>query len=153
MVHRPYLPAQPGGHLTDRFTKAVAQLGDTTVHVRVGAIYSLERMAHDSTRDRHMTLYVLGAFIRGQSREERKVPDVLAEDVFTALRTVSRLLPGTNLILDLRGADLRHADLSDLPHDRVWLERAMTSMPRCQATGGMSAAPEDARYSFALADG
>jgi hypothetical protein len=114
-------------NLTDRFTKAVAQLGDDTVHVRVGAVYALERIAQDSLRDRRTAIWVLGSFIRGQSRLTRARDDALAEDVYTALRTVTRLVEGTDLILDLRGADLRNADLSHLRADQTWLKDADTT--------------------------
>lgn len=114
-------------NLTDRFTKAVAQLGDETVHVRVGAVYALERIAQDSPRDRRTAIWVLGSFIRGQSREPRVREDALVEDVYTALRAMTRLVQGTDLILDLRGADLRNADLSGLPASRVWLQGADTT--------------------------
>ena len=40
------------GHLTDRFTKAIEQLGHpTAVDVRLGGIYALERIARDSKDD------------------------------------------------------------------------------------------------------
>ncbi|MBY0374073.1 MAG: hypothetical protein K2Q23_08770, partial [Bryobacteraceae bacterium] len=44
------------GHITDRFTKAVEQLGKMddqkpNIPVRLGAIYALERIARDSERD------------------------------------------------------------------------------------------------------
>jgi hypothetical protein len=38
------------GHITDRFTKAIDQLGATNVEVRVGGIYALGRIAEDSPR-------------------------------------------------------------------------------------------------------
>lgn len=44
------------GHITDRFTKAIEQLGKLdgdrpNIEVRLGAIYALERIAIDSPRD------------------------------------------------------------------------------------------------------
>lgn len=35
------------GQLTERYTKAIEQLGSGTLDVRLGAIYALERLAHD----------------------------------------------------------------------------------------------------------
>src|SRR5450759_880395 len=40
------------GHLTDRYTKAVEQLGSDKIEVRLGGIYALERLMHDSPADR-----------------------------------------------------------------------------------------------------
>src|SRR6266436_6603682 len=37
--------------LTERFSKAIEQLGSESLQVRLGAIYSLERIARDSERD------------------------------------------------------------------------------------------------------
>ncbi|MGA5199660.1 hypothetical protein ACPCDR_41435, partial [Streptomyces exfoliatus] len=39
------------GQVTERFANATAALGDEHVAVRIGAIYSLERIARDSARD------------------------------------------------------------------------------------------------------
>ena len=39
------------GQLTDRYTKAVEQLGDDKLDIRLGGIYALERLAVDSQRD------------------------------------------------------------------------------------------------------
>jgi hypothetical protein len=43
------------GQITDRYTKAVEQLGSPSPEVRLGAIYALERLADDSDRDHDWT--------------------------------------------------------------------------------------------------
>jgi hypothetical protein len=43
------------GQITDRYTKAIEQLGSDKLDVRLGGIYALERIAADSQRD-HPTL-------------------------------------------------------------------------------------------------
>jgi hypothetical protein len=43
------------GHVTDRYTKAIEQLGSERLDVRLGAIYALERIMIDSGRD-HPTI-------------------------------------------------------------------------------------------------
>jgi uncharacterized protein YjbI with pentapeptide repeats len=57
------------GHLTDRYSKAIEQLGNDSLDVRLGGIYSLEQIAHDSRRDRDQTtiVEVLSAFVRVHS--------------------------------------------------------------------------------------
>lgn len=58
------------GQVTDRYTKAVEQLGKTGgdyLQVRLGAIYALERLARDSPRDQPTIIEVLSAFIRTSS--------------------------------------------------------------------------------------
>jgi uncharacterized protein YjbI with pentapeptide repeats len=58
------------GHITDRFTKAIEQLGAMTaenkpnIEVRLGAIYALERIAFDSPRDHWTIMEVLTAYVR-----------------------------------------------------------------------------------------
>ena len=39
------------GQVTDRYTKAIEQLGSDKLDVRIGGIYALERVAGDSPRD------------------------------------------------------------------------------------------------------
>ena len=56
------------GHVTDRYTKAVSQLGDASSPVRIGGVYALERIGNDSPKDRTTIIYVLGTFIRERSR-------------------------------------------------------------------------------------
>ncbi|SET98304.1 pentapeptide repeat-containing protein [Geodermatophilus poikilotrophus] len=58
------------GHLTDRYTKAIEQLGNDNLDVRLGGIYALEQIAHDSRRDRDQAtiVEVLSAFVRVHSR-------------------------------------------------------------------------------------
>jgi hypothetical protein len=112
------------GHVTDRYTKAVGQLGDDSSPVRIGGVYALERIGNDSPKDRTTILYVLGAFIRERSKAMRERQDDPSEDVKAGLRVASRLLRRSDAILDLRDADLRHADLSGLPGNQVLLEGA-----------------------------
>lgn len=52
------------GHITDRFTKAIEQLGSDKMAVRLGAIYGLERISKDSPRDHWTIMETLTAFVR-----------------------------------------------------------------------------------------
>jgi uncharacterized protein YjbI with pentapeptide repeats len=52
------------GQITDRYTKAVEQLGSSKSDVRLGGIYALQRLAVDSPRDRDTIRNVLSAFVR-----------------------------------------------------------------------------------------
>jgi len=58
------------GQVTDRFTKAIEQLGSEKLDVRIGSIYALERIARDSARDHPTVMEVLAAFIREHSHEQ-----------------------------------------------------------------------------------
>jgi hypothetical protein len=58
------------GQVTDRYSKAIEQLGSDTLDVRLGGIYALEQIAKDSDRgadDQTTIVEVLGAFVRVHS--------------------------------------------------------------------------------------
>ncbi|MCA1681508.1 MAG: hypothetical protein LC777_22470, partial [Actinobacteria bacterium] len=53
------------GQITDRFTRAVEQLGHEKIDVRLGGIYALEQIARDSPKQDHRTtMEVLTAFLQ-----------------------------------------------------------------------------------------
>jgi hypothetical protein len=52
------------GQITDRFTRAIDQLGSADVAVRLGGIYTLERIARDSPTDRRAINEILAAYVR-----------------------------------------------------------------------------------------
>ena len=53
------------GQVTERFTRAIEQLGSAQRDVRVGGLYALERIAKDSQADAPTVLEVVAAFVRG----------------------------------------------------------------------------------------
>jgi hypothetical protein len=96
------------GQVTDRYTKAIEQLGSDKLDVRIGGIYALERVAHDSGRDHPTVIEVLCAFIREHSYEEYAISQV-RPDVQAALTVVGR----RNSINDRQRTSLNGADLAD----------------------------------------
>jgi hypothetical protein len=62
------------GQITDRFTKAITQLGDTNLAIRLGGIYALERIAKDSVSDHWSVMEVLTAFVREYSHGRSHPP-------------------------------------------------------------------------------
>jgi hypothetical protein len=50
--------------ITERFAKAIEQLASEKIEVRLGAIYTLERIAKDSEKDQWTIMEVLTAFVR-----------------------------------------------------------------------------------------
>jgi hypothetical protein len=122
------------GQVTERFTRAVDQLGSEHLDVRLGGLYALERIAHDSAGDRRTIAEILTAYIRqrapwpptqpGQYRADwptDQQPDLRtrAPDVQAALTVLGRgsfpkptdpYAPAADR-LDLREVDLRKADL------------------------------------------
>ncbi|GAB1544811.1 hypothetical protein NUACC21_74870 [Scytonema sp. NUACC21] len=53
--------------VTERFAKAIEQLGNANIHVRLGAIYALERISKDSDKDYWQVMEILTAYVRETS--------------------------------------------------------------------------------------
>jgi uncharacterized protein YjbI with pentapeptide repeats len=74
------------GQITDRFTKAIEQLGAVDasgkkkLEVRLGGIYALERIANDSERDHWPIMEVLTAYVRENAPAPRKSEHPLSEE-------------------------------------------------------------------------
>ncbi len=144
------------GQLTERFSRAIEQLGSDKLDVRLGAIYALERIAVASADERGPILEVLTAYVRGHSpwppsgwdygsttspddaqpdlRQLRslqfRAPDVAAVITILGRRPAEWRDPEELLLsrVDLRLAYLRRANF-----DRVNLRNA--NLRRVQARG------------------
>jgi hypothetical protein len=66
------------GQITDRYTKAIEQLGDDALTIRLGGIYALERIARDSRRDHPTVVEVLSAPSVSASGEAVRAADSLS---------------------------------------------------------------------------
>jgi uncharacterized protein YjbI with pentapeptide repeats len=118
--------------VTDRFSKAVEQLGkigEKQEPVRIGGIYSLERIAKDSPTDHWTVMEVLTAYIRNNSPLPKKSEKLNSQsrigiDIQSALTVIKRrefkndpdgqVLNLNNSYLkqaNLEGANLREANL------------------------------------------
>ena len=63
------------GHITERFTKAIEQLGQKgpdNMAIRLGGIYALERIAKDSEKDHGPIMEVLTAYMRENAPQPRR---------------------------------------------------------------------------------
>jgi hypothetical protein len=111
------------GQITDRYTRAIDQLGSTKIDVRLGGIYALERLAHDSPSDVPTVANVLAAFIRvhsnsgpaprrhpsleGESGASNKVGQYeISADVQAALEVLRKRQINRAEQVDLHGARL-----------------------------------------------
>ena len=133
------------GHITERYTRAVAQLGDGADAVRLGGIYALERIAGDSPSDRQTIMDVLSAYVRLHAASwqrfgnERVKPDVEAAVLVLGRRArpANEQEDGRELVLNdvnlrgarirgvhLEGARMRNAQLSGALLDGAWLDAA-----------------------------
>jgi uncharacterized protein YjbI with pentapeptide repeats len=92
------------GQITDRFTRAVDQLGSGKSEIEIGGMYALERIMRDSATDRPAVVSVLSAYIvtHAVSKTAKDAPT-------PALRIVLNILARR----PAGGADLRNANLSN----------------------------------------
>jgi hypothetical protein len=120
------------GQVTERFTRAIDQLGNENLDVRLGGIYALERIARDSPDDQATIGEILTAYIRshapwpptlpGQYVATAPIDDVpelrvRAPDVQASLTVLGRggfagRPPGFEGHVDLHEVDLRRAHLT-----------------------------------------
>ena len=117
--------------VTDRFTKAIGQLGDQKLEVRLGGIFALERIAR-VYKEYHWTIMeVLTAYLRENAawKEEKAAEKVdlgrkLPSDIEGIIAVLRRRvlsheygregLSPEDQVLDLRRVDLRGANLADI---------------------------------------
>lgn len=57
--------------ITERFTRAVDQLGSENLYMRIGALHALERIGRDSENDVVAILRLLSNFVRSQSSSQK----------------------------------------------------------------------------------
>ena len=107
------------GQVTERYSRAVDQLGSEKISVRLGGIYGLERIALDSSVDASTVVEVLAAFVRLESSvtsSDSATTHAVAEvgaDVQGALTVLARRPPTARpMPLDLRGTTLVGANLN-----------------------------------------
>jgi uncharacterized protein YjbI with pentapeptide repeats len=112
------------GQITERFTRAIEQLGATNdegaeiLEMRLGGIYALERIARDSPRDYWPIIEVLAGYVRMRAgagsdgvnlqvsaEESGRQPDIQA-----ILEVFSRRI-SDHMSLDLKPLNLARADL------------------------------------------
>jgi hypothetical protein len=137
------LHASREGQVTERFTRAIDQLGHAELDVRLSGIYALERIANDSPADRATIGEVLTAFVRSHAPWPPRLPgqyvadapldqvpelQVRALDVQASLIVLGRggftRLRDQGDRLVLYAVDLRHAHLHDIHLERASLRDA-----------------------------
>jgi hypothetical protein len=69
------------GQITERFIKAIEQIGRDNLSLRLGGIYALERIARDSAKDYGPVMQVLMAYVRERRALVQEQPcDTTAQD-------------------------------------------------------------------------
>jgi hypothetical protein len=139
------------GQITERFTRAIDQLGSKELEIRLGGIYALERIARDSEQYHWSIMEVLTAYVRQHApwspeegkegtkdAAEEKIGVGLAADIQAIMTVIGRRtrfylhgeperldLLRTNLAgANLKGANLVAADLEGANLSRANLATA-----------------------------
>jgi uncharacterized protein YjbI with pentapeptide repeats len=119
--------------ITARFSQAIAHLASDKMEVRLGGIYTLERIAQESPAEHWMTIEVLTAFVRERSaaqleqhqpqpsaidpkepRQLQRLPKIPTDiqAVMTVLNRRDVSLDRRDRAIELRESNLRAADLN-----------------------------------------
>jgi hypothetical protein len=111
------------GRVTERITAAVEQLSSNEAAVRVGAVYTLGRLADESPSDRESIDQILATYIRERGRIKDPIADhvermsIRLPEIQAALTVLSRASrfghPVHYVSLDLTATDLRRAELAN----------------------------------------
>ncbi|MFB7373647.1 pentapeptide repeat-containing protein [Streptomyces sp. NPDC056222] len=134
------LRATQEGYVTDRFSRAVDQLGSDKLDVRIGGLHALWRIAEQSARDREAVISIQAAYLRthlpwpptGQESPTADVPinqiaplETRAADAQVALTALGVLCQNREESwVNLSVTDLRRADCDGLWFIEVNLDRA-----------------------------
>jgi hypothetical protein len=112
--------------ITERFTKAIEQLGksdedgkDANLAIRLGGIYSLERIAKDSPKDHWPIVEILTTYIREKVPWVEQNKHILDPRPSTEIQTILNVLSRRSLTykqgeeqqLNLKRLDLRRAQM------------------------------------------
>jgi Pentapeptide repeats (8 copies) len=115
------------GQITDRYTKAIEQLGTDKLDVTLGGLYALERIAKDSPADLATIAEVLTAYVRAHAPWQPPAPgqhvggtpldhlpslEERCPDVQAAMTVLARMSTGDRGVLHLQRTDLRKANLA-----------------------------------------
>jgi hypothetical protein len=107
--------------ITERFTRAIDQLGNEKIEIRLGGIYALERISNESEKDYWPIMKILAAYIREKSyikentvtedyeKQEKDKP--LSTDIQVILDLICKHEHSFNEMLDLRNSNLHNAQL------------------------------------------
>ena len=96
------------GQITERFTKAIEQLGqegDDNMAIRLGGIYALERLAKDSEKDHGPIMEVLTAYVREKAPKRGKYAEEAAPRPPTDIQAILTVIGRRETTGENRGTD------------------------------------------------
>jgi uncharacterized protein YjbI with pentapeptide repeats len=113
------------GQLTERFTRAVDQLGNNDFSIRLGGFLSLEGIARESKRDHRAVMELLSAYAQAHSNDLARRGDIQAVMRVIGRRNVKHDESSGTLNLD--GVNLSDLDLRKANYEQVSFVRARFS--------------------------
>ena len=140
--NREQLRVSQDAQITERFTRAIDQMGSTELDIRLGGIYALERIAKDSRDDHGPVMEVLSATLREHSGRNQETDNTdTPADALTSSRADERLRADLQAAaraigrrnawndppegdLDLSGVRLSEAKLRDADLQKADLQKA-----------------------------
>lgn len=170
------------GQITERFTRAIDQLGkadepskeaqtgkqntpskENNLAIRLGGIYSLERIARDSQRDYWPIMEVLTAYVRqnspatAEAESETGNSTDLKADIQAILRVITRrrfaYRDGEDQRLDLSGINIRWAMLDEANLDGAILKSSLLDFASLKKAKLREAMLTDTRLQEAFLNG
>ncbi|MBH5334505.1 pentapeptide repeat-containing protein [Streptomyces pactum] len=128
-VNQDGLRATQEGYVTDRFSRAVDQLGSDKLDVRIGGLHALWRIAEQSARDREAIISIQAAYLRTHLPWPPTGPETPAADVH-----INDIPP-----LETRAADAQVA-LTALgvlcrQREQSWVNLSITDLRRADCDG------------------
>ncbi|MFI0914348.1 pentapeptide repeat-containing protein [Streptomyces abikoensis] len=101
------------GEITNRYNTAITNLGSRSPYIRMGGVYALDRIMHDSSRDERAIIPVLSEYVHKEAPHPPEGPPSkesrITVDVQAALSVIGDRPTGsqTGDLVDLNGVDLR----------------------------------------------
>lgn len=111
--------------ITERFAKAIEQLANEKIETRLGAIYTLKRIAKDSPKDHWTIMEILTAFVRENAplkKDEEQESPKIRTDIQAALTVIGQR--NTENEEEEQRLDLSNIDIRGVNLIKANLERA-----------------------------
>jgi hypothetical protein len=123
------LRATQDGYITDRFSRAVDQLGSEKLDVRIGGLHALWRISEESPRDREAAISIQAAFLRTHIPWPPTAADAPAADVpIDELAPLEVRAPDVQIALTGLGVLCEH-------HTQAWVDLGATDLRRADCDG------------------
>ncbi|MFD6820857.1 pentapeptide repeat-containing protein [Streptomyces sp. NPDC060085] len=123
------LRATQEGYVTDRFSRAVDQLGSDKLDVRIGGLHALWRIAEQSARDREAIISIQAAYLRTHLPWPPSGPESPAADVpINDIAPLETRAADVQVALTALGVLCRHREQS-------WVNLSLTDLRRADCDG------------------